>query len=235
MSTSVKYQPVTHCIFDMDGLLLDTEIIYEEQVHKLCRSFGKVYTMDIKKKVLGTTEQNTATVIVNEVPLPMTLPEYTEFINEAVHKEHIKKTVRLMKGAEKLIRYLHEHDIPFCMATSSREDTAESKMQSHPELFKLFYHFVMASTDPEVKQGKPAPDVFLIAAKRFRDAPDPSKCLVFEDSPNGVKAAKAAGMQVVMVPNKELTPPEKTTEATIVLDSLEEFCPELFGLPQISN
>lgn len=137
-----------------------------------------------------------------------------------------------MKGVKKLIRHLHEHNIPFCMATSSRQDTAELKMQSHVELFKLFTHYVMASTDPEVKHGKPAPDVFLVAARRFKDKPDPSKCLVFEDSPNGVRAARAAGMQTVMVPDKELTPPEKTTEATIVLDSLDEFRPELFGLPQ---
>lgn len=91
MSASVKYQPVTHCIFDMDGLLLDTEPIYEEEIHKLCLSFDKLYTTDIKKKVLGTTGQNTATVIVNEVPLPMNVPEFIQFITEAVRKELEKK------------------------------------------------------------------------------------------------------------------------------------------------
>lgn len=85
------------------------------------------------------------------------------------------------------------------------------------------------STDPEVKNGKPAPDIFLIAASRFPDQPSPDNCLVFEDAPNGVKAAQSAGMQCVMVPEDYV--PENMRTATQVLKSLEDFKPEEFGLP----
>lgn len=107
----------------------------------------------------------------------------------------------------------------------------------------------MGSTDPDVKVGKPAPDIFLVAAQRFPDKPDPAnvklkkkscnfnynflplyQCLVFEDAPNGVRAACLAGMQSVMVPDK-MVAEELRQEATIVIDSLEHFQPELFGLP----
>lgn len=120
------------------------------------------------------------------------------------------------------------------MATSSGEEMVEIKITNHREVFKLFHHRVCGSSDPEVKQGKPAPDIFLIAAARFPDQPQPSKCLVFEDAPNGVKAAHSAGMQVVMVPD-ERVPLEMSALATQRLKSLEDFQPELYGLPAFEN
>lgn len=111
---------------------------------------------------------------------------------------------------------------------------AELKIANYPDLFRLFSHKVMGANDPEVKEGKPAPDIFLIAASRFKDKPNPNKCLVFEDSPNGVRAGKLAQMQTVMVPDK-IVPKEQRQEATIVLDSLQQFQPELFGLPKFRN
>lgn len=108
------------------------------------------------------------------------------------------------------------------------------KIQHHKELFNLFHHKVCGSTDPEVKEGKPAPDIFLVAAARFPDKPNPANCLVFEDAPNGVKAADSAGMQSVMVPDSHI-PAEMCTLATKVLKSLEDFKPEEFGLPAFKN
>lgn len=254
-------KPVTHCIFDMDGLLLDTEFIYEKSIRAICESFDKDYRCDVRLKVMGTTEQNTARTVIDEIGLPLTVTDFLHRLNELVRVEF--KHVNLMKGADRLIQHLHESNVKFCLATSSGEEIAKIKMSSHCELFKLFSHYVMGSTDPEVKRGKPAPDIFLVAAARFDDKPDPSKCIVFEDSPNGIRAAIAAGkhvklldrfcryiqssnhfnalfilktpgMQAVMVPDK-IVGPEKRTEATIVLESLEQFQPELFGLPKFMD
>lgn len=122
------------------------------------------------------------------------------------------------------------------------------------EIFNLFNHRVYGSTDPDVKIGKPAPDIFLVACKRFGDKPKPAdvsiigqtrecliykihffgQCLVFEDAPNGVRAACLAGMQSVMVPDKNVSQ-ELRKEATIVIDSLEQFQPEIFGLPPFDD
>lgn len=124
------------------------------------------------------------------------------------------------------------------------------KTSNHLAVFDLFHHKVMASTDPDVKQGKPAPDIFLVAASRFPDNPDPSQvsdltfyrlnlsyksngilqCLVFEDAPNGMIGARAAGMQVVLVPDPNVAESQRKG-ATLVLKSLNEVKLEDFGLP----
>lgn len=228
-SSSGSCRPVTHCIFDMDGLLLDTEHIYENSVRDICRSFGKDYPLDVRMEVMGTQAEKSAEIVITHMSLPLTIPKFLNMQLDIVRKQF--NNLNLMEGAERLIRHLHETKVPFCLATSSGKDMAQLKMSNFPDLFALFNHHVMGSSDPEVKNGKPAPDIFLVAANRFKDKPNPSKCLVFEDSPNGVKAGLLAGMQTVMVPDK-IVSAEQRKEATIVLESLQQFQPELFGLPK---
>lgn len=233
LSSHSNIRPVSHCLFDMDGLLLDTENIYENSVREICRSFGKEYPWDVRMKVMGTQEEKTAEIVINSLSLPISIAEFLKIQGDYISKEFT--SLDLMDGAERLIRHLHESQVQICLATSSGKDMAEIKMSNYPDLFDLFAHKVMGSTDREVKNGKPAPDIFLVAASRFKDKPEPSKCLVFEDSPNGVRAGISAGMQAVMVPDKKLVSPEQRKEATIVLDTLNDFQPELFGLPKFKN
>jgi pseudouridine-5'-monophosphatase len=222
------FKTVTHCIFDMDGLLLDTEKIYENIVAELAKKHNSPYPWDVRMKILGTTERRTCEIAVKELNLPCTV--------ESFHDEYVKTCVKrlgnvhLLKGAERLVRHLYNHNIPIALATSSGKDSVEVKTSNHQELFDLFMHKVMGSTDPDVKKGKPAPDIFLVAASRFPDNPDPEDCLVFEDAPNGCKAAKSAGMQVVMVPDSHVNEEQKE-DATVVYHSLLDFKPEEFGLP----
>lgn len=227
-----SFRPITHCLFDMDGLLLDTEKIYESSVRDICQSFGKDYPLDVRMRVLGTQAEKSAEIVITSMSLPVTIPEFLKMQREIVQKQF--SSVKLMDGAERLLRHLHETKVPFCLATSSGKSMAQLKLSKFPELFNLFNHHVMGASDPEVKDGKPAPDIFLVAASRFEDKPDPSKCLVFEDSPNGVRAGVLAGMQTVMVPD-EICAPELRKEATIVLESLHHFQPEIFGLPKFKH
>lgn len=141
-------------------------------------------------------------------------------------------TRAFVSGAERLVRYFSRSNIPIAVATSSQMEAVAVKTSRHQEIMKLFHHLVSAASDPEVKHGKPKPDVFQVCAKRFPDKPKPANVLVFEDSPNGITAAVAAGMQNIIVPDK-LTDPTKYTHAMLVLNSLQDFEPELFGLPPI--
>lgn len=222
------FNNVSHVIFDMDGLLLNTEYIYEDVVREIAKSFGKEYPLSVRIKIMGTTDQMTGKIAVEELGLPISIPEFLKTHANMCKKRFTK--LDLMPGAERIVRHLHKHNVPIALATSSGKEMAELKMSNYPELFKLFDNKVFGSTDSEVINGKPAPDIFLVAAKRFSDQPHPSRCLVFEDAPNGVIAAKSAGMQVVMVADKIVTESQRK-EATIVLNSLDEFQPELFGLP----
>ncbi|ENN78937.1 hypothetical protein YQE_04614, partial [Dendroctonus ponderosae] len=133
-------------------------------------------------------------------------------------------------GVEKLIKHLAKHKVPIAVATSSSTQALSIKTKNHQHIFKLFHHIVCGTTDSDVKNGKPAPDIFLVCASRFPENPDPSKCLVLEDAPNGIKGAVSAGMQAVLVPAATLEE-ERRKSATLVVDSLEHFRPEQFGLP----
>ncbi|XP_062712001.1 probable pseudouridine-5'-phosphatase isoform X1 [Aedes albopictus] len=223
-----NFRKVTHCIFDMDGLLLDTEKLYTEVTQSIADPYGKIYTWEIKQSIMGLQREAAAVAIIEALGLPMTPEEYIVVSTEKINQ--LMGNCKMMPGAERLVRHLHENNIPIALATSSGTDSVEVKTKNHQELFNLFHHKVMGSSDAEVKEGKPAPDIFLVAASRFPDKPSPDQCLVFEDAPNGVTAGVSAGMQVVMVPDPNVKEDQRK-HATLVLDTLEDFKPELFGLP----
>lgn len=234
MATDSKaaFKPVTHVLFDMDGLLLDTESLYTEATQRVTQRYGKDYTWEIKAAVMGTPGSEAMRVIIDRLQLPLTV----EQLEAELHQMHAElfPTAQLMPGAERLVSHLHRCGVPIAVATSSKRDSFVLKTSCHKELFAKFHHIVCGGDDAEVSKGKPHPDIFLVAAGKFENAPPPEKVLVFEDSPNGVLAAVAAGMQVVMVPDPRVDEDSRKS-ATLCLTSLEDFKPELFGLPPYNH
>ncbi|CAF4920556.1 unnamed protein product [Pieris macdunnoughi] len=228
----MSYQKVTHVLFDLDGLLIDSEIFYTQAFTNVCAMYGKTFTWELKKSLLGFQGRECAEKIVETLDLPLTK---SDFVRECQkHYEVLFPNVALMPGALQLVEHLRKTGVPIAIATSSSEESVNKKMQSHKRFLDNFHHLTMGSSDPEVKQGKPDPSIFLVCASRFPDKPRPEACLVFEDAVNGVKAACAANMQVVVVPDPRIEK-KLLKDATLVLNSLEEFQPELFGLPPFPN
>lgn len=228
-SQSKSFKKVSHVIFDLDGLLIDSEFLYFKTFSKIAREYGKIYNERVMEKHLGMPANKGCQVIIDELNLPITVNEMMRKYEEMVHYK--LGSCKLMPGAFKLVNHLKNHRVPIAIATSSHDPGFTLKTKPHEQFFSLFSHIISAGIHKDiVKRGKPFPDIFLVCANRFSDKPSPDKCLVFEDSPNGVKAAIDAGMQVVMVPYPNINP-DLTKKATLVIDSLEKFKPELFGLP----
>ena len=161
--------------------------------------------------------------------LPITGKEFFEMLD--VECDTIfANPVPVMPGAAKLVEHLHKHDIPIAVATSSRTYAFNMKTKHHPEMFSRFRHVVIASEDPEISAGKPDPQTFLVCASRFSSPPENMKqCLVFEDSVAGVESGNSAGAYTVWVPDPRMD--RSLAKPHTILDSLEHFKPEDFGLP----
>lgn len=209
----------------MDGLLLDTEIVYTEVTRKIVGRFGKRYDWDLKRNMIGRRAMDSARYLVRALDLPLSAEAYLAERNGMLREGFA--ACGAMPGAEKLVRHLRRHNIPMAVATSSNRDLFEVKTARHTAWFSLF-DLVVSGDDPAVTSGKPAPDIFAIAAARL--GAEPASTLVFEDSPLGLEAGIAAQMRVVAVPDPHMEK-SRYPGADLIIDSLLEFAPERYGLP----
>lgn len=215
--------PPTHVIFDLDGTLVDTEPLYTQAAERIVQRFGKVFDLGIKRQIMGGGPLSGARFVVEHLGLPLTaeayLAEREAWLREAC------KTARPMPGAAALVEALLRRGIPLAIGTSSTRDLCQVKLAALP--FGAHFESVICSDDPGVLEAKPAPDIFLCAARGL--SADPGRCLVFEDTPKGVQAALAAGMDVIAVVDPAMAH-EDYTGALRVLGSLEELTLTDIGL-----
>ncbi|KAH8419320.1 hypothetical protein KR222_004813, partial [Zaprionus bogoriensis] len=209
----------------------DTESRYTDAIQNLLTPYGQTYSYEVKMRCAGLPSKDSCRVLIDEFQLPIGVDELLVKCDNEVYKA--MADVKLLPGVQQLLQHLHEHRIPMAIATSATRKMFNRKASPHCQLMPAFRHIVCGD-DRDIVKGKPAPDIFLLAASRFKPKPSPECCLVFEDSLLGLKAGVAAGMQVVMIPDPRV-PLELTTTATQVLGSMAEFQPELFGLPPYDN
>ena len=215
---------ITHIIFDMDGLLLNTEPFYTEAHEILASRYGKVFDWSVKSRMIGLPAQTSAQRMIDALDLPLSVPEYLEM--RAPILEKLFPRAEPMPGAVPLTQQLHGLGIPQAVATSSTTHHFHLKTSRHLDWFRLF-NFVVTGDDPAVKRGKPNPDIFLYVAEKLSAAPE--YCLVFEDSPAGIEAASAAGMHSVAVPDPHMSD-EEYPKADQIIRSLADFDLSFWGL-----
>lgn len=186
-------------IFDMDGLLIDSEKIALRTFQEKCNDHALGDQLALYKRILGTNDQTTLTVLNEALPGSI---DHEQFMSEWLdnYLQITSTGVPLMKGVENLLDALAKRDIPVAVATSTREDRAREKLHKSG----ILHRFESVIGGNQIKHGKPAPDIYLKAALSL--GIDPKKCIALEDSPNGVRAAHAAGMYVIQIP--ELVQPD---------------------------
>ncbi len=216
---------ITHLIYDFDGLLLDTEPIYCRVNEMIASRYGKTFTPALHRKIMGRQAMDCAQILVDDLDLPLTAEEHLAARDELIYD--MLPEAMPMPGARVMTQRFYDLGVPQAIATSSAAVTFNLKTQRYQDWLATFDAIVLGS-DPAVKRSKPAPDSFLVAATRLKA--DPATCLVFEDSPAGVKAAKAAGMFVVAVPAAHMNR-ELYQQADEILPRLADFAPTHWGLP----
>lgn len=224
-SIMAKTGIISCVLYDMDGLLLNTEPFYTEVTQTIVGRYGKVFDWSIKSKMIGKKSIDSARLLVEALDLPFSGEDYLAERESMLQR--LFPTAQAMPGAVRLTTHLHSHNIPQAVATSSDMNMFKLKTERHQEWFGCFNQ-VVTGDDVEVKQGKPAPDIFLAAARRLGKKPE--QCLVFEDAPSGLAAAFAAGMSVVVVPDPNMDH-KAFAGAHQIIDSLMTFVPESWGLP----
>jgi HAD superfamily hydrolase (TIGR01509 family) len=176
-------------IFDMDGVIIDSEPVHLMIEQKLCKEYGVNLTEEEHSTYIGTNSYYMWDCIKKIHNLPQSIEELVE-INRAAYFNHLKsdKNLAPIEQVDKLIMDLHERGIKLALASSSPMNVIEAVVDA----FKLRDYFHIMISGDEVENSKPEPDIFLCAADRLSVTPE--ECVVIEDSTNGVIAAKKAGM-----------------------------------------
>lgn len=203
-------------VFDMDGLMIDTEPLYKRAMQKAAEELGFQIEENFFIRLIGLPDTACKAVISEHFGPDFPMQQFWERWPRIWKKEAMTSGIAQKPGLTELLSRLSEIEMPMAIATSSFRQQADFSLRAagvnHP-----FEHIV---TGDEVENGKPAPDIYLEAAHRL--SADPQKCIALEDSENGIRAASAAGMSAIMIPDLIQPSREISGIACCVLSSLYE-------------
>ena len=202
-------------VFDMDGVLVDTEHLWDEVREELTGEWGGRYTPEAQEAMMGMSSHEWSRYLHETVGLR----ESPETINAEVVRRMLARyeiELPVVPGAGEAVRRLADDGYRIAVASSSNRELIDAVLR-RLELAALFEATVSSE---EVGRGKPAPDVYLEAARRL-DVPA-SRCAAVEDSASGIRAAREAGMRVIAYPNRHYPPAaDVLASADVVIDSLD--------------
>ena len=230
---TTPFAKLTHVILDLDGTLINTEQLVDEVVSAVLHKRGDFTASRVRKameQVRGMRPSDGTRAImdildIRNVSVEEMLAE-TSALLDARWGE-----VSMMPGAARLLDHLHAHGVKTALATSTPAEFLVKKMASHDGWVE---RLSAIATGDEVVNGKPSPDIFALAAERL--GVDPQTCLVLEDTPLGVKAAKAAGAFAIAIPSiHDDFAAYEDAGADQTIRSLYDFEPERWGLPPFAD
>jgi HAD superfamily hydrolase (TIGR01509 family) len=201
-------------VFDMDGVLVDTEHLWDEVREELTEEWGGRYTPEAQEAMMGMSSLEWSRYLHETVGLR----EPPGVINEEVVRRMLAcyaTDLPVVPGAVEAVRRLAAAGLRLALASSSNRELIDAVL----DRLELTDLFEAAVSSEEVARGKPAPDVYLEAARRL--GVDPARCTAIEDSASGIRAARAAGMRVIAYPNRHYPPADDVLAlADVVIDSL---------------
>jgi HAD superfamily hydrolase (TIGR01509 family) len=189
-------------VFDMDGVLVDTEHLWDEVREGLTAEWGGRYTPEAQRAMMGMSSREWSRYLHEVVGLR----EPPDVINEEVVRRMLARyevELPVVPGAVGAVRRLAEGGFRLALASSSNRELIDTVLRR----LGLAALFEVTVSSEEVSRGKPAPDVYLEAAGRL--GVDPARCAAVEDSASGIRAAHAAGMRVIAYPNRHYPPGEE--------------------------
>ena len=214
-------------VFDMDGLMLDTERLAPQAWSDARDALGVDFDMSLIDAMIGRNFQDCRALIVarhgEAFPTDALMRAWHVAYDAIVERDGIA----IKHGLFGLLDWLEQERIPKAVATSTRRARALPKLATAG----IASRFAALVGGDEIARGKPAPDIFLLAAQRL--GMPPSACLVLEDSEPGVRAALAAGMKPIMVPDQHAPSEELLALSPLVLPSLEHVHAHLRAMPRV--